>query len=77
MQLLYLQKYPATKLRSLVKSSCAMACEVESEVESLLLDSVIRGYYIYKDVWASYIGEVLRFHHNVHNHHDPLAFWVR
>ena len=54
-----------------------MACEVESEVESLLLDSVIRGYYIYKDVWASYIGEVLRFHHNVHNHHDPLAFWVR
>ena len=52
-----------------------MTCEIESKVE--LLDSVIRGYYIYKDIWASYIGEVLQYCHNVHNHHDPLAFWVK
>ena len=50
-----------------------MPCEVESEVESLLrtIDSVIRS----TKMFESYIGEVLRCHHNVHNYHDPLAFW--
>ena len=46
---------PITKLRDLIKSSSAMAYEVESEVKSLLLtmDSVIRGYHVNKDVWES------------------------
>ena len=58
---------------------CKMACEVEPEVESLLLQtsSMIRGYHICKDVWPSYIGEVLQCCRDVHNDHDPLAFWVR
>ena len=56
-----------------------MPYEVESEIELLLLaiDSVTRGYHIYKDVWASYIREVLQCPHDAHNHHHPLAFWVR
>ena len=51
-----------------------MACEVESEVESLYSSSVIRGYRVYKDVWGSYIGEVLQCHRDGHNHHNPLTF---
>ena len=57
-----------------------MACEVESEVESLLLyiDSVIRGYHVYKDVWeVSYIEKCC----NVVMHTAitilSVAFWVR
>ena len=72
----------STKLCDLVKSSHAMVCEVESEVESLLLkcsyrlcDQRIPS--LYKDIWASYIGEVLQCHCDVHNHHDLLAFWIR
>ena len=52
-----------------------MACEVESEVESLLLyiDPVIRGYHVYRDVWeVSYIGEVLQCR-DAHSHHDPFS----
>ena len=26
---------------------------------AITIDSVIRGYHVYKDVWVSYIGEVL------------------
>ena len=54
-----------------------MACEVESEVESLDSSSVIRGYHVYKDVWESYIGEVLQCRHDAQNHRDPSAFWIR
>ena len=52
-----------------------MACEVdEFKIESLILDSVIRGYHVYKDVWESNIGEVLQCRHDAHNHRNPLAF---
>ena len=40
------------------------------------IDSVIKGYHIYKDFWESYTGEVLKCHYDAHNHHNPLAFWV-
>ena len=32
---------------------------MESEVGSFTVESVIRGYHIYKEVWSSVIGEVL------------------
>ena len=44
-----------------------------SEVESFTIDSMIRGCHVYKDVWSSFIGEVLYCCCDVHNHHDP---WV-
>ena len=64
---------PITKLFYLVKSSHDMA-KLNPKYHS-----VIRGYHVYKDVWVSYIGEVLQCCHDayVHSHHDPLAFWVR
>ena len=41
-----------------------MACEVESEVESLLIiDSVIRGYHVYKDVLEKCCNIVLHVIH--------------
>ena len=36
----------------------AMASEL-SEVESFTIDSMIREYYIYKDVWSCFVGKVL------------------
>ena len=59
-----------------------MACKVESGVEPLFyiyiyIDSVIREYHVYKDVWESNIGEVLQCRHDAHNHCDPLTLWVR
>ena len=80
---LYLQSKPITNLRDLVKSSCAMACEVESEVESLLLQTLrsedTTSTRIFGKVSYLYIGEVLQRHRarDAHNHRDPLAFWVR
>ena len=44
-----------------------------SEVESFTIDSMIRGYHVYKDVWLSFIGEVLYCHCDVQNYHDPLV----
>ena len=61
-----------------------MECEVESEVESLFV--VYRLCDHAEDITStrmfrrvSYIGEVLqcRLACDSHNHHDPLAFWVR
>ena len=44
-----------------------------SEVESFTIDSMIRGYHVYKDVWSSFIGEVLYCRRDIRNHHDPFA----
>ena len=75
--------YPVTKLcaRDLLKSS--RACNgVWSWTWGWILitiDSVIRGYHVYKRVIISYTGEVLQWHHarDSHNHRNTLAFWVR
>ena len=51
----------------------AMASELISAVESFTIDSIIRGYHVYKDVWSSFIGEMLYCRRDVRNHHDPFA----
>jgi len=54
----------------------AMASELISAVESFTIDSMIRGYYVYKDVWSSFIGEVLYCKRDVSNHHDLFVVAV-
>ena len=54
-------------------SSRVMACEVDWII--IAMDSVIRGYHVYKYVWVSYIGEVMQCRCNVHSYQaNPLAF---
>ena len=53
-----------------------MASELVSEVESFAIDSTIRGYHVYKDIWSSFIGEVLYCRRDVRNHHDTFAVAV-
>ena len=53
-----------------------MASELASAVESFTIDSMIRGYHVYKDVWSSFIGEVPSCRHDVRNHHDRFAVAV-
>ena len=45
---------------------------MESEVDSFTVESIIRGYYIYKEVWSSVI-EVLVCCCDTRNYHDPFA----
>ena len=33
-----------------------------SEVESFAIDSIDKRYYVYKDAWSSFTGEVLYYH---------------
>ena len=54
----------------------AMASELISAVESFTIDSMIRGYHVYKDVWYSFITEMLYCRRDVRNHHDPFAVAV-
>ena len=45
-----------------------------SVVESFTTDSMTREYHVYKDVWSSFIAEVLYGHHNVcSNHNSPFT----
>ena len=37
------------------------------------MDSMIRGYHVYKNVWSSFVGEVLYSQHDVRNHHDAFV----
>ena len=45
---------------------------MESEVDSFTVESVIRGYHVYEEVWSSVIGEVLVCRRDTRNRHDPL-----
>ena len=54
-------------------ATCAMA---SSAVESFTIDSMIRGYHVCKDVWSSFIGEMLYCRRDVRNHHDQCPFAV-
>ena len=53
-----------------------MASELVSGVESFTIDSMIRGYHIYKDTWSSFKGEVLYCCCDVQYHHNPFAVAV-
>ena len=46
---------------------------MESEVDSFTVESVIRGYHVYEEVWSSVIGEVLVCRRDTRNRHDPFA----
>ena len=50
------------------------ACTMMSAVESFTVDSMTRGYQVYKDVWSSYIGEVLYCHCDERS--TEKAFWI-
>jgi len=53
-----------------------MASGIISAVESFTMDSMIRGYHVYKDIWSTFVGEVLYCRRDVRNHHDPFAVAV-
>ena len=46
------------------------ACVMAYKVESFTIDSMIREYHFYKDVWLSFTAEVLYYPHDVHNNHN-------
>ena len=39
---------------------------------SLAINSVLRGYHVYKDFWDAATGEILRCHEERTNIHDPF-----
>ena len=41
---------------------------------SYSLSSMVRGYYVHKDIWSAEKGEVLRCVRETNNHYDPYAF---
>ena len=43
------------------------------KMESYSIDSVIRGYHIYKDIWPAPIGEILSCERESFNPSDPYA----
>ena len=59
--------------RSITRPTRAMGFELIFAVESFTIDSMIRGYHVYKDVWSSFIGEMLYCRRDICNHHDPFA----
>ena len=50
-----------------------MASGVISAVKSFTMDSMIRRYHVYKDIWSSFVGEVLYCRRDVRNYHDPFT----
>ena len=44
---------------------------------SVAVESMVRGYHIYKDIWNSYIDEVLPCERERHNIHNPFAVAVK
>ena len=57
---------------SIISTGC-VTLAIESEVDSFTVESVIRGYHIYEEVWSSIIGEVLACCQDTRGHHDPFA----
>ena len=45
-------------------------------MDSLHWDGVIRGHHVYRDIWTSFIGEVLRVAQETHNVQDWFAVAV-
>ena len=42
-------------------------------MDSFTVESVIRRYHVYEEVWSSVIGEVLVCRRDTRNRHDPFA----
>ena len=53
-----------------------MATSAPVSVETCIIETVIRGYHIYKEIWAASIGEVLLCARETANVHDPYAVAV-
>ena len=51
----------------------AALTSITLKMESYSIDSVIRGYYIYKDIWAAPIGAILCCERESFNPSDPYA----
>ena len=47
-----------------------------SMLQSLSIDSVIRGHHIYKDIWTPFIGEQLDLQHELNNAYDRYAVTI-
>ena len=58
-----------------MSDACAMMSEIKYEVETFTIDSMIRGYYVYKDVRLNFIAEVLYSCLSLvmSNHQNPFA----
>ena len=48
----------------------------EEHVERFSIDSAVRGFHVYKDIWNPEIGEVLLCEQEFGNLHDPYAVSV-
>ena len=48
----------------------------EEHVERFSIDSAVRGFHVYKDLWNPEIGEVLLCEQEFGNLHDPYAVSV-
>ena len=46
---------------------------MDSEMDSLSWDSVIRGHHIYKNIWTPFVGEILRVEQEVCNPENHFA----
>ena len=53
-----------------------MATSAPVSVETCIIETVIRAYHIYKEIWAASIGEVLLCARETANVHDPYAVAV-
>ena len=45
-------------------------------LQSLSIDSVIRGHHIYKDIWTPFIGEQLDLQRELNNAYDRYAVTI-
>ena len=45
--------------------------------ERFRVESMVRGYHVYKDVWEAAIGEELSCKRELENHQDPFADWAK
>ena len=62
--------------RIFVTSALSQVHSEEMPVFSFEAQSCIRGYHIYKAVWAPYIGETMPCSRELTNGHDPFAVKV-
>ena len=54
----------------------ALSLHVDPDAEVFCLNTIVRGHYIYKDIWSSIHGEELHCKCNIGNVHDLYAVSV-
>ena len=54
----------------------ALNLHVDPGAEAFYLNTVVRGHYIYKDIWSSVHGKELHCKHSIGNVHDLYAVSV-